>query len=345
MKRILIIGGTAPWSLEALYLKALVQAGVPTVECFDTGKHQIVFSRSLPGRVASRLVAPWNTYQLNAGLIRFLHSRPSSFDAIIVFKGFDLTRDTFERCRRLTGSARWVNINPDNPFDHTLSASTNPNILASITFFDLYCTWSRALVATLKEQGARAVHYLPFGYDPEMHRSLGPTKPISNRRVLFVGTWDPWRERQLSELAEFDLTIYGHDWERVSRSSPLYAKLRRRPLYREELASETASSAVSLNLLRQQNAGAHNMRTFEIPALGGLMLTTRSDEQQEFFPEGEASFMFENTPELKDQIRRIFSDPEKANSIRWEGQRRVLRHSYSQRAAELLAALNGVSRG
>ena len=82
------------------------------------------------------------------------------------------------------------------------------------------------------------------------------------------------------------------------------------------------------------------MRTFEIPALGGLMLTTRSEEQQEFFPEGEASLMFEDTAELIDQIRGVFSDPARAHAIRRQGQMRVLQHTYSKRAQGLLAALH-----
>ena len=37
--------------------------------------------------------------------------------------------------------------------------------------------------------------------------------------------------------------------------------------------------AIALNILRDPNLSSHNMKTFEIPAFNGLMLTTRSKEQ------------------------------------------------------------------
>ena len=40
--------------------------------------------------------------------------------------------------------------------------------------------------------------------------------------------------------------------------------------------------AIALNILRDQNLSSHNMKTFEIPAFNGLMLTTRSKEQNFF---------------------------------------------------------------
>src|SRR5207247_9449887 len=61
--------------------------------------------------------------------------------------------------------------------------------------------------------------------------------------------------------------------------SPLINKITPHNIYGNELSNVTFSSTVCLNLLRSQNAGAHNMRTFEIPSMGGLMLTTRSDRK------------------------------------------------------------------
>ena len=49
---------------------------------------------------------------------------------------------------------------------------------------------------------------------------------------------------------------------------------------------------VQLNLFRQYNEGSHNMRTFEIPAVGGIQLTEYSTEQADFFKEGEEIFSF-----------------------------------------------------
>mgnify|MGYP006107481757 CR=1 FL=1 len=44
------------------------------------------------------------------------------------------------------------------------------------------------------------------------------------------------------------------------------------------------------------------MRTFEIPSMGGLMLTTRSNEQNKFFPENKASLMFKDIQNLTKKL-------------------------------------------
>ena len=60
------------------------------------------------------------------------------------------------------------------------------------------------------------------------------------------------------------------------------------------------------------------MKTFEIPAMGGLMLTTRSTEQNSFFPENKGCFMFDDIKELEisDLLGRdeIFVDDGKPKS-------------------------------
>ena len=43
-----------------------------------------------------------------------------------------------------------------------------------------------------------------------------------------------------------------------------------------------SSYAISVNILRLKNKNSHNMKSFEIPALGGLMLTNFSREQMLF---------------------------------------------------------------
>ena len=61
------------------------------------------------------------------------------------------------------------------------------------------------------------------------------------------------------------------------------------------------------------------MRTFEIPAMGGLMLTSRTAEQQEFFPENEACYMYADVAELKEKIEYILANKQEADRVRSSG--------------------------
>ena len=52
----------------------------------------------------------------------------------------------------------------------------------------------------------------------------------------------------------------------------------------KKFAKVICESHASLNIFRKQNELSHNMKTFEIPAMGGLMITKRSKEQDFFSP-------------------------------------------------------------
>jgi spore maturation protein CgeB len=60
-----------------------------------------------------------------------------------------------------------------------------------------------------------------------------------------------------------------------------------------------------INLLRYQNLSSHNMKTFEIPSMNGLLITQKSREQNFFFPDKKASLMFKSSEELKKILKKI----------------------------------------
>ena len=82
------------------------------------------------------------------------------------------------------------------------------------------------------------------------------------------------------------------------------------------------------------------MRTFEIPSMNGLMLATRSYEQNKFFPENKASLMFKNTQELNKKIDYIFSHPRKVNKIRSKGFLMAKKHNYVERLKCVIRFIN-----
>lgn len=335
---ILIAGSNAPGALEDSYFRALQKLGARNVELFNVDSLKYQMPRKwLAGRLMNRFLTPG----ANIAVRRQLYKRLSgnSYDAVIIFKGMEFSRASLESFRRLRPETIWININPDDPLNLGSRGSTNTDVLESLSFYDIYCTWSRRLNDRLKQRGCRNVVCLPFGYDADVHVSVWPAVQAKPGLVTFVGAWDKQREVQLTALADFDLRIYGESWNRLPRRSPLSGKVVLRNLYGPELARVMAESEISLNLLRSQNEGSHNMRTFEIPAMGGLMLTTRSHEQQEMFPESEACLMFSDADEMKLKIQWAISHPVAATAIRQRGMELVRRHSYFDRARNLLHVL------
>lgn len=337
--KILIIGSGALGSLEGIYFRAMLALG-ESVDFFDVDPHISVPSWLKPtGRLANnRFTFRLWAAQANIALIRYLSDPVRQYDVIYIFKGMQFSAEVIREGRHLQKFAIWVNINPDDPFNKSSVASTNREVVKSIPLFDLYCIWSRRLLGPIQAAGCKQVIYLPFAYDPSLHSPPAHVEKVPrSESISFVGAWDKEREKVLTGLAHFELRVCGGAWGRVSKGSPLARRIVGGVnIFGVALAEEVFAAAASLNIMRSQNIGAHNMRTFEIPAMGGLLLTTRSEEQEEYFPEGRACLMFEGKEELKEKIEWIISNPDHAMKIRKNGRENVVHHTYQARALTVL---------
>ena len=333
---VLLVGSALRTSLEQMYLRAFQAIGINEVELLDmeSGRPSL-----LRNRVVNRLLPDTGHAWAGQRLLAYLRNSGKRYRRIIIFKGMQFSRRALEECRKFAPAALWVNINPDDPYNLVSRAVSNANVIESLSFFDAYCIWSRSIADKLRADGHKKVVYLPFGYDTTYHVPNGQTSQAAPASISFIGTWDRERETVLATLAGYNVRIYGSNWKRAARTFPLRSGLAHRVVFGQEIASITASSAICLNLLRPQNRGSHNMRTFEIPAMGGLTLTNRTEEQQEFFPEGDACYMYEGVTELKEKIEHILVNKPEAELIRAKGMELVEAHSYTNRVRFLLNEL------
>jgi hypothetical protein len=327
--RIALIGSCSDYGLERFYRDGLQQLGHEVV-VFDP-------EASIPALLNKRVVARL-TWRLRPRIVGRalleLFQRDARWDAVVVMKGLMLPAATIARCRQLTPRTVWANINPDNPWSANLAASS-PHVRAAIPHYDRYFIWSEALAHPLRAAGARAVSYLPFGFAADRHHPAEELELGLARVVTFVGTYDRERAAVLEGLADLPLRIYGGHWDRL----PPWSRLRRciagGLVLDEALRRVTSSSLACINLMRTQNAGAHNMRTFEVPAMRGLLLTTRSAEQQRFFPDGSASLMFSTPHELRAQIEGLRAGRYDVERMRERALALSRGHSYAERARML----------
>jgi len=330
IRHLLIVGSSAEGALEAAYAAAFRQAGVETT-VFDP--ELSLWPPLRRSRVLAR--ASWSLQHVPVSLALSRHiARAPRPDAVLVFKGYFLTQRCIRSCRAQS-AVPWLNFNPDGPFA-TARASSSRHIRAAIGEYDLYAIWSRQLVQVLRAHGARRAEYLPFAASEELHYPAEERDPALARTLTFVGSYDKQRARMLSALLGLPLAIYGNAWQDLPRRSALRAHVRSRAIYGAELRRVVSSSLASINILRPQNAGAHNMRTFEVPALGGLMLTTRSAEQHAFFPEGEASLMYSTAAELRQVAGGLLAGAYDVPALKTQALARAQAHTYRARAQSLL---------
>ena len=231
-----------------------------------------------------------------------------------------------------------INFNPDNPFNLN-PATSNDLIRKSIPLYDHYFIWGKFLVPKLKDAGAKNVEYLPFAYNPDLHYpvTVGENEEkVYGSDIAFIGSWDRERESWLKHLADYDLAIWGNGWKNINLFSKLKIRIKNKAVMGEEFSKVCNASKIILNLVRKQNNNAHNMRTFEVPACKGFMLTTRTKEQCEFFKEGKDIACFETPEELTIKIKEYLLNNEIRKKFSEEAYKKVQSHTYIERAKVIL---------
>jgi spore maturation protein CgeB len=339
--RLLIVGYGARGSLERSYGRAFARCEGVEVDFFRLDEDRFAAaSQTVAGRVTRRLFQPLRNGILNRRLVRHIKAA-LPYDAAIVFKGAELTPAGLAAARLIQPRTVWINYNPDDPLTEDLARSTNSNIVQALPYYDIHATWSQRVKHALESRGLGPVLYVPFGYDADALVGLGT--PGSAKCAVFVGAWDEERERVLSALGDLSIRIYGNSWGRAGGRG-LKGKIIARGVYEEDLMCLHSQAAVSINLLRPQNKHGHNMRTFEVPAAGGVLVTDRTAEQARWFPEGRACLMYSGAEELRRQVVAALEQPTRYDAMRVQARRLARVHSYDSRAAMMLEYLNDFSK-
>ena len=134
------------------------------------------------------------------------------------------------------------------------------------------------------------------------------------------------------------IDVFGPGWNKAKSLNNLL-KIDSKFLSGKELIKIYRNYAVSLNILREQDKDSHNMKIFEIPIMGGLMLTERNRESQKFFYENKECFMYSNLNEAKSKINFMIKNSEKLSKVRKRGFIKSKKYSYDNRLKYLISAL------
>ena len=342
-RRVLVIGPSWTGALPNSYARAFERLGME-VTCFDDeqtlfrasrfGSHRLyrrVFRRSLWGR-------------LNRQTLELARSIKPSL--IFAARASYLEAETVARLRRELGIPV-VNYYPDHPYCGTPLDPRKPSTLRRdlIDVMKEYSTvwiWERGLRDRLRADGVTA-EYLPFGIDPKIFQPQGDGSPAvcnecgRSHRIAFVGSWIRLRSEHMNAIRRHTVSIWGDGWPAAWRRKDAHHFVHS-PTYGESASHIHAHSDISLNVVGDLNVPGHNMRTFEVPASGGVMLSRYTREQDEFFPENVAAAYYRSPAELDAKIESLLNEPEARARIRRVAVRMSAGHTYDQRAAVLLRA-------
>ena len=330
--RVLILGEDAPGGLMASYARGFTECGAD-VRTFCLARTYGAVMPALPSRALRRLAEPVLLRAFNEKVTR--EAGGIVADLVFVIKGHRLSATTIDAVRESVG-APVVNFYPDDPFSNERSnrLAYGPDVLAA---YDACFTFARHLVPAYEKAGTQSVHYLPFARDPKLHAPVAEPGPPAFD-VVFVGNLDDVRVRFLDALAtDYRVAVFG---ERTTATVPRSRALARATFgpaaYGADLARALASGAISLNVMRRQNAHSHNMRSFESPACGAFTLSQRTPELTELFAQGEEVVCFGTEDELREAVARWRADAKGRAIVARAGYERVRDDTYARRAGTIL---------
>jgi len=209
------------------------------------------------------------------------------------------------------------------------------------------CT-KKEIMSDVRRAGCANVVYVRFGYKPEAHFPESPETVEERERfacdVMFVGGCDAHRiayfEALIRAMPEVKLRLYGMYWERVRALRP-YA---RGFAVGREYRLAIGGAKIAANLVRRANRDDHVMRTFEIPACAGFMLTERSATHDELFSEDHEAVFFDSPDEFVAKVRSYLGRDEDRARIAAAGHRKITqgRHTYADRLVEIIQAAQSV---
>jgi len=257
-------------------------------------------------------------------------------DLLLAFKGYFVQARTLRLLRER--DVRCYNFYPDRmAFAGRLEQESLPEYDC---FFDTkrLCATDAPNSFTVRER-----HFVPHGYDPEIHRSVTPQPRDKFQYGCDVGVvagWSPRKQRFAEALVrlrpKLDLKIWGEVWK---KSGILSNYVQGHGLHGEQYARAVQCFRINLALLgiNEDVQDETTTRTFEIPACRAFMLHERTEELLQFYEEGSEVACYASPEEAIEKIDYYLAHPAERDSIALAGHSRcVPAYSYESRMAEIL---------
>lgn len=209
-------------------------------------------------------------------------------------------------------------------FDRELC--TSHNIADRYYFTDSY------FIKYAAEGGLMNGSYLPLAYNPKIFRLLNSGK--RKEELVFVGAYSKNRGEYFSQIKR-KMTIVGKNWDNLKDSVHQINPCR----ITIDAVNRLYNDYVGvLNIKNSDNVvSGLNMRTFDSPACGCIVLNDYLEDLDRCFEVGKEILVYRDISELHDQYDRITTDASFRENIVKAGRSRVENnHAYRHRLEKII---------
>ncbi len=335
-KKVLVITSESSYAVGNLFIKALIDSG-HEVSAFDLFKSLSKYIRG--GFIGKKVNTFWPVEawrrKANRELAVFIQEfKP---DHLFISGDNPVNIGTLAFAHSILPNLRVTQFWPD----------TLVNLSMSVTHMssqvDIMASYSSTALEQFKAMGYRECVWMPFAGDVDflVEQESEVFQEKFDFDCSFVGGWRPERERALSNIAKslpsIRLKIVGPLWSKKVRNKSLLPFIDDKPKYGKAFGAFIRTSRINLNIIDDTNFPAANMRFFEIPAAGGLQLSSSCPEQANLFVDGEHLFYFSDLENMVEKIAFILAHPDLATKIRKQSHQYIKdHHTYHHRMKLIL---------
>ncbi len=321
--RVLYIGNLREGGNGRDRMRILNAQGYET-EGFDTRPYRDAGPRLLRSLTARGLgPAVW---ALNRALVA--RAQKGGFDLVMVDKGTVIRSLTLRTLKAFASKHIAVHYTPDAAFVDNRSRA----FFRAIPDYDLLVTTKPFEMDCYRDGGARDLLLIHQGYGPRIDPSLASEVPRSMRsEAVFVGHCQPHYARLLRVAAGVvPLTIWGPGWPEYAEKNQWAEKcVRGAGIYGADYARILGGAKIAIGLLSKRVPETTTTRSFEIPAIGTMLLAERTPDHQALFEEGSEAEFFNTPDELATKLRHYIADDVSRERVAAAGQARCMISGYA----------------
>jgi spore maturation protein CgeB len=220
---------------------------------------------------------------------------------------------------------------------------------AVLSDYDAFFTNSKGCVPDLEEMGARNVHPLYYGVDPDL---VAPVELEKDIDVSFFGYGSEFREEWIEKM----ITIPSREMPDISfvvagggfRIDLGNAKMIGDVSY-SHWRQLCCRSKINLNITRWSHTNVYassTSRPFELAAFGSCVVSQPYSGIEEWFEAGSEIHIVNSAEEAIAAYKLLLKDGKKRAEMGKRARERILKeHTYKHRAVDFLEVINGIKFG
>ena len=223
-----------------------------------------------------------------------------------------------------------ISFQDDNPWGQRTSDQWMwKDYFRCISFFDWHIVKRQSDVDHLKSLGATKTLFWEHGmYSPVFYPDASTKKKYP---VSFVGTCMDQRIEFMEYLLErgIPIHVFGNRWDSRSDLPKRFPQYFHKAVVGEAYADVIRQSVVCLGLVSHSNQDEWTMRSYEVPACGGLLLAEKTLTHERLFEEEQTGYLFEGEKECADKLVALIKDPESCKKVGLNAYRIFKERNYS----------------